>query len=145
MPQCTFLTHLRQRLKRTFLIKICPLSVVFFVVVVVDVVVVNISQCTHLCQNHLTNISLLGTKHIWVKGIQVCSNEGPCPIPKGTITKLRKYIEEIKISSRTTEPLSTKLGTKHPRMKGIQVCSNEEQINSHIVNNVFFLLINVMI
>ena len=42
------------------------------------------------------------------------------------ITKLRKYIEEIKKkSSRTIEPLSTKLGTKHPRMKVIQVCSNE--------------------
>ena len=25
----------------------------------------------------------LGTKHPWVMGIQVCSNEGPCPIPRG--------------------------------------------------------------
>ena len=25
----------------------------------------------------------LGTKHPWVKGIQVCSNEGPRPFPRG--------------------------------------------------------------
>ena len=28
-------------------------------------------------------------------------------------------------SSRTTEPIATKLGTKHPLVKGIQVCKNE--------------------
>ena len=25
----------------------------------------------------------LGTNHLWVKGIQVCSIEGPCPFPRG--------------------------------------------------------------
>ena len=25
----------------------------------------------------------LGTKHFWVMGNQVCSNEGPCPFPRG--------------------------------------------------------------
>ena len=25
----------------------------------------------------------VGTKHPWVKGIQICSNEGPLPFPKG--------------------------------------------------------------
>ena len=50
------------------------------------------------------------------------------------------------IMNRTTGLSKTKLGTRHPWMKGFQVCSNEEPINSHKVNNVFFLLlINVMI
>jgi hypothetical protein len=31
----------------------------------------------------------------------------------------------LKIFSRTTEPILTRLGTKHPWVKGIQVCSNE--------------------
>ena len=75
-----------------------------------------------------------------MKGIQVCSNEAPCPFPRGdnyknnekTLTKLKIFF------SRTTEPISTKLGTKHPWVKGIQVCSNEEPINSLKVNNDFF-------
>ena len=28
-------------------------------------------------------LTKLGTKHPWVKGIQVCSNEGPRPFPRG--------------------------------------------------------------
>ena len=44
----------------------------------------------------------------------------------------------LKIFSRTTEPISTKLGTKHPWVKGIQVSSNEELINSPKINNGFF-------
>ena len=48
--------------------------------------------------------------------------------------------------SRTTGPISTRLGRMHPWVMGIEVCSNEEQIKSHKVNNVFFLLlINIMI
>ena len=27
--------------------------------------------------------TILGTKHHWVNGIQVCSNEGPRPFPRG--------------------------------------------------------------
>ena len=38
----------------------------------------------------------LGTIRLWVKGIQVCSNEGLCPFSKGEIiTKLRKYIDKF--------------------------------------------------
>ena len=32
----------------------------------------------------------LGTKHPWVKGIQVCSNEGPYPFPRGDNYKIAK-------------------------------------------------------
>ena len=42
------------------------------------------------------------------------------------ITKLEKYIDEIKKSfSKTTGPISFKLGTMNPWVKGIQVCLNE--------------------
>ena len=42
----------------------------------------------------------LATKHSWVKGIQVCSNEGPRPFPRGdnyeiaknTLTKLKNLL-----------------------------------------------------
>ena len=32
----------------------------------------------------------LGTKHPWVKGIQFCSNEGPCPLPRGDHCEIAK-------------------------------------------------------
>ena len=69
----------------------------------------------------------LGTKHPWMKGIQVCSNERPCPFLKGNNYEIAKiHWRNLKIFfSRTTKPISTKLGTKHPWVKGIQVCSNE--------------------
>ena len=37
----------------------------------------------------------LGTKHPWVMGIQVCSNEGLRPFLKGDNYKIAKYIDEI--------------------------------------------------
>ena len=69
----------------------------------------------------------LGTNYLWVKGIQVCSNEGPCPFPRGDnykIVKIHRWNLKI-FFSRTTGPISTKLGTKHPWVKVVQVCSNE--------------------
>ena len=48
----SFLAHLSRRLKCSFLIKICPLSVVVAVVVVV---VVNFSHFHLLLQNHWAN------------------------------------------------------------------------------------------
>ena len=52
----------------------------------------------------------------------------------------------MKTFFRTNGPISTKLGTVHSWVKGIQVWSNEEPLNSHKVDNGFFLLlINVMI
>ena len=72
-------------------------------------------------------LTKLSTKYHWVKGIQVCSNEGPCPFPKGNNYKKAKihWQNFIIFFSRTTGPISTKLGTKHPLMMGIQVCSNK--------------------
>ena len=69
----------------------------------------------------------LGTKHPWVKGIQVCSNEGPSPFPRGDNYQIAKiHWQILKIySSRTAGPISTKLGIIHPWVRGIQVCSNE--------------------
>ena len=58
----------------------------------------------------------LGTKHPWVKGIQVCSNEGPRPSQRGDnweMIKLNWQLLKI-FFSKTTGPSSTKLGTKYP-------------------------------
>ena len=69
----------------------------------------------------------LGTKHVWVMGIQVCSNEGPHPFPRGDNYKIAKiHWQNLKIFYfRTTGPISTKLSIKHPYVMWIQVCSNE--------------------
>ena len=54
----------------------------------------------------------LGTKHSWVTGIQVCSNEGHRPFPKGDNCEIAKiHRRNLKIFfSRTIGPISTKLG-----------------------------------
>ena len=65
--------------------------------------------------------------HPWVKGIQVYSNEGPCPFPRGDNYEIAKiHWQNLKIFfSRTTGPILTKLGTKYSWVKWIQVCTNE--------------------
>ena len=72
----------------------------------------------------LTN---LGTNHLWVKGIQVCSNEGPVPFPRGDNYKICKNtITNLKnLFFGTAGPIFTNLGTNYPWMKEIQICSNE--------------------
>ena len=68
-------------------------------------------------------LTKLGTKYSWVKGIQVCSNEGPRPIPRGDNSK--KYEMLLKIFFQKSSPkslnwpISTKLGTNHPLVEGI--------------------------
>ena len=53
----------------------------------------------------------LGTMHRKVKGIQVSSNEGPRPFPRGHNYEIAKIHWRIwKFFSRTTGPISTKLG-----------------------------------
>ena len=55
------------------------------------------------------------------EGIQVCSNEGACPFPRGDTYEITKihYPAGTKIYfSRNIEPISTKHGTKHPWVKG---------------------------
>ena len=68
-----------------------------------------------------------GTKHPWVKGIHVCSNEEPALIfPRGEDIEIAKIhwrnLRNLKISfSRTTGPISTKLCTKHPWLKETKI------------------------
>ena len=62
--------------------QIRPLSLVIVFVVLV-VVVIKFSYFHLLLQNHWANFNQIGTKHPWVKGIQVCSNKGSCPFPRG--------------------------------------------------------------
>ena len=71
--------------------------------------------------------STLGTKHPWVKGIQVCSNEGSCPFPRVDNYEIVKiHLRNLKIFfSKTTWPISTKLGTMYPWVMRTQVCWNE--------------------
>ena len=68
----------------------------------------------------------LSTRHSLMVGIQIYSNEGPCPFPRGDNYEIVKiHWQNFKISSRTTWPISTRLGTKHSWVMEIQVCSNE--------------------
>ena len=88
----------------------------------------------------------------WVMRTHVCSNAGPHLFSRRDNYELAKiHWQNFKIfSSRTTGQFKSNwhkasLG-KEDWVKGIQVCSNEEPLNSHKVNNVFFLLlINIMI
>ena len=59
--------------------------------------------------------------------IQVCSNEGPHPFPRGDNRKnVKLYWKYFKIFfSRTTGLISSKPGTKHPWIKEIQDSLNE--------------------
>ena len=71
----------------------------------------------------------LDTKYPWVKGIKVCSNEGPRPFPRENnyeISKIHWWNKKI-FFFRTTGPILTKLGTKlkYSLVKKIQVCSYE--------------------
>ena len=51
--------------------------------------------------------------------------EGPCPFPRGDNYEIGKRCQpNIKIFSRTTGPISTKLCTMYPKVKGIQIYSN---------------------
>ena len=69
----------------------------------------------------------LSTTHPWVKGIQICSNEGPRFFLRGdNYVKAKIHWRNFKIYySWTARPITTKLGTRHPWVKWIQFCSNE--------------------
>jgi hypothetical protein len=54
----------------------------------------------------------LGTNYPWVKGIQFCSNEGQYPLQRRDNTKnVKIWWDHLKIISRTTGPILTRLGT----------------------------------
>ena len=59
--------------------------------------------------------------------IQVLSNEGPHPFPRGDNKEIAKiHSRTLKIFFlRTTGQISTKLGTKHSWVMGNHVCSND--------------------
>ena len=68
----------------------------------------------------------LGTKHLWVKVIQVGSNEGLRPLSMGDKNIAKKHWHIFIIFfSRTTGSISIKLDTNHLWIKEIQVCSNQ--------------------
>ena len=119
-----FLAYLNHRLKWSFLMKMRPLSVVDFVGVVGVVetfhIFIFLSRTTGLISTKL------GTKHPWIKGIKIYSNEGPHPFPREDNYEIVKiHWWNLKIFSRTIAPISIKLCTKHPPVKGIPVCSDE--------------------
>ena len=58
-------------------------------------------------------------KHSWVKGIQVCSDEGSHSFPRGDNNKIAKN------TLTKFGPILTKLGTKNFLVKGVQIRSNE--------------------
>jgi hypothetical protein len=61
----------------------------------------------------------LGTYYSWMKGIQVCSNKGPGPLQRGDNHKnVKMGWGHLKIFSRTTGPILTRLGTNHPWGEG---------------------------
>ncbi|XP_055998471.1 uncharacterized protein LOC125683191 isoform X1 [Ostrea edulis] len=76
------LAHLSPRCRRAFLIKICPLLLALLLTFHIFIF---LSRTTW-------SISIkLGTDHPFVKGIQVCSNEGPCPLQRGDNYKNRVW------------------------------------------------------
>ena len=69
-------------------------------------------------KNGLANSIKLSTKHAWVKGIHVLSNEGLRPFYKedtcnNEIVEIHKQ-NLRSIISRTSGPISTKHGRNHP-------------------------------
>jgi hypothetical protein len=61
-----------------------------------------------------------------VKVNQVCANKGPDPLQRGDNHKnVKMGWVHLKIFSRTTGLILTRLGKNHPWVKGIQVCSKE--------------------
>jgi hypothetical protein len=61
-----------------------------------------------------------------VNGIQGCSNKGPGPLLRGDNHKnVKMGWGHLKIFSRTTGPILTRLGINHLCAEEIQVCPNE--------------------
>ena len=123
----TFLAHLSRRIKWAFLIKICPLSVVVVVVLVVGVVDVNYSHFLSHLQKHWANYNQTWHKASLGDEDSSLLKWGPCPFPRGNDFEIVKiHWRNIKIFSRTTGAISTKFDTKHLWVKVIQNYSNEE-------------------
>ena len=155
------LAHLRRRLKWAFLIKICPLSVDFIVVVVVVENCVGDSKrfkwrVTPFSRWDNSKIAIIRWRNLKKKSFQepmvhfqrnwhkASLGEGDLSLfnwTKGIISKKRKYIilRIWKLFSRTTGPILTKLGTKNPLVKGIQDSIDKKHSIKKKVMMVFLL------
>ena len=121
-PLYPFLAHLSWKLKWAILIARCLSSVRLSVRLSVNFYIFDFfSRTTGPIFNQIWHKSSLG------EGLQVCSNEGDCPSPRGDNSKRVKiHWKFLKIFfSRTSRPISIKLGTNHPRVKGILNSSNK--------------------
>ena len=115
MWSLVLLAHLSRRLKRAFLITIGLLSVL----------VIIFSNFLLLLQSLCDDFNPTWHKASLVKETLVCSNEGPWAVPREDNNKrVKTFLQNLKVFSRTTGPISTKLDTQHPWVKRIQVCSN---------------------
>ena len=83
--QQSFLAHLSWKLKGDFLIGCRPSGCLS-----VNVFLWTFHLFIFFSRTTGTISTKLGTKYSWVKGIQVCSNEGPCPYPRGDNYKTTK-------------------------------------------------------
>ena len=70
-----------------------------------------------LLQNIWPISNKLGTRHPWVEGIQICSNEGSRPFPRGDNNEIGK----IHLRNLKNNWANFKLRTKHALVKGIHV------------------------
>jgi hypothetical protein len=59
-----------------------------------------------------------GTNYPWMKGVRFCSNKGPGPLQRGDNHKnIKMGWGHLKIFSRTTGPILTRLGTNHSKVQ----------------------------
>jgi hypothetical protein len=84
-------------------------------------------------------LTRLGTNHPWEEGIQVYSNEGEHPSPRGDNSKRIKMQWKFLKILFSSSPNSIKLGTNNPLEKGVQVCSNKSQFlfKGKIITNMY--------
>ena len=76
-PRSEFLAHLNRRFKWAILIAFCPWSVRL------SVCPLTFHIFDFFSRTAGPNSTKLGTHHPWVKGLQVCSNEGPGLLQRG--------------------------------------------------------------
>jgi hypothetical protein len=72
-----------------------------------------------------------GTNYPWVKGIEISSNEGPDPLQRGYNHKnVKMWWCHLDIFSKSKGPILSRLGTNHPWRECIQVCPNDGDCSS---------------
>ena len=101
---CYCLANLSRRFKWPFLTKMCPLSGV--VVLVVVIIVVKFSYFHLFIHNHWANFKTkIGTKHPWKKGIRVCSNQMRAMLFNNEIVKIHLWnLKRLLLSNYWGQP-----------------------------------------